>query len=277
MKRIIKEIIYIIFGSFFVALGLNMFLVPLQLSSGGIGTLGTIFLYLFKVPLSVTNLILNAVLFVLGYKFIGKGVVFKTVLGILFLSLFLEITSYFPTFSEDLLFCTVCGGILDGIGVGLVVKVDGSTGGSDFAGVIIKRFLPHLPVATVILVINCAIIMVSAIVFKSYMVAFYSIVALYVSSKFTDAIMNIGCEVKTLYIISDKYLEIEEIIIDKFGRGVTEIYSKGAFTKKEKKILLCAVKPKEAPKLIKEIKNIDKNAFVIILDSHEVLGEGFIM
>lgn len=274
-KRILKDYLSIAIGSFFVAAGLTMFLVPFQLSSGGIGTLGTILLYLFKIPLSVTNLILNAVLFILGYKFLGKGAVLKTVAGILFLSLFLELTSYFPIFKEDLFFCTVCGGILDGIGVGLVVKVGGSTGGSDFAGLIIKRFLPHIPVATTILIINCAIIALAAIVFESYEVAFYSMVALYISSKITDGIMTIGEEAKTIYIISEKYLEIEQIITEKFERSATEFCSKGAYSKEEKPTLLCVVRPKEAPKLVNEVKNIDKNAFVIISDAREVLGEGF--
>ena len=204
IKRILKDYIIIITGSFFVASGLNMFLVPFRLSSGGIGTFGTILLYLFKIPLSITNLIFNAILFVLGYKFLGKGAVIKTVVGILSLSLFLEITTHFPVFKEDLLFCTVIGGIMDGIGMGLVVKVDGSTGGSDFACLIIKRFFPHIPIATTMLIMNCSIIALAGITFKSYMVSFYSAVALYISSKVTDWIMTIGDDAKTIYIISEK-------------------------------------------------------------------------
>lgn len=275
IKRILKDYIIIITGSFFVASGLNMFLVPFRLSSGGIGTFGTILLYLFKIPLSITNLIFNAILFVLGYKFLGKGAVIKTVVGILSLSIFLEITTHFPVFKEDLLFCTVIGGIMDGIGMGLVVKVDGSTGGSDFACLIIKRFFPHIPIATTMLIMNCSIIALAGITFKSYMVSFYSAVALYISSKVTDWIMTIGDDAKTIYIISEKYLEIEQLIIENFKRSATEFYCKGAFSKEAKPTLLCVVKPKEAQRLIKESKKIDKNAFIIISDAREVLGEGF--
>ena len=275
MKKILRDYTFVIIGSFFVAAGLDLFLVPFNLSSGGVGTLGTILLHLFKIPLSVTNLACNAVLFVLGYRFLGKNSVLKTVVGILFLSVSLEITSYIPKFSEDIIFCCVCGGILDGIGIGLIVKVEGSTGGSDFACLILKRFSPHIPMSILILVVNGIILLIAGIVFQSYLVAFYSTMAIYVSSKITDGILNIGDAAKSIQIISEKQEEIKQIILQKFERGVTEFYSRGAYSGEEKRTLLCIVKPKEAPKLIKEVHAIDRNAFIVISDAKEVLGEGF--
>ena len=275
MKRIVREYSLVIMGSFFVAAGLDLFLVPFNLSSGGVGTLGTIFLHLFKIPLSVTNLVCNAVLFVLGYHFLGKNSVLKTVVGIVFLSLFLEVTSFIPKFDEDIILCSVCGGILDGIGIGLIVKVEGSTGGSDFACLILKRFLPHIPMSILILLVNGIIIFIAGIVFESYLVAFYSTMAIYVSSKITDGILNIGDAAKSIQIISENPEEIKMVVLQKFQRGVTEFYSRGAYSGGEKLTLLCIVKPKEAVKLIKEVHAIDKNAFIVISDVKQVFGDGF--
>ena len=275
MKRIIKEYGLILIGAFLIGVGLDVFLSPFQLSSGGVGTFGIILRYLFRIPLSVTNLLFNAVLFVLGFRFLGKRALLKTVAGILFLSLALEVTRHLPALKEDLLLSVVAGGVLDGIGMGLVLRVDGSTGGIDFAGLIVKRLLPHIPIAVFMFAVNCLIFVLSGIVFRSYTVTFYSMIAMYVSSKITDAIMNIGDAAKSIYIISNDPAAIEQAIIEDLGRGVTEFYSKGAFSQEKRKTLLCVAKPKDAPKIVRTVREIDPNAFVVISDVREVLGEGF--
>lgn len=274
-KKTILDYLYIIFGSFILALGFNMFLVPCRLSSGGVGTIATVFLYLFKIPLSVTNILLNAILFVFGYKYLGKTSVIKTVLGIIALSVFLEITKHFPGFSSDLIMSTVVGGVLVGVGIGFVIRVEASTGGSDFAALIIKRFFPHLSVATLILMIDSIIIAFAGIIFKSYLVVFYSAISMFISSKVCDKIITLGDAAKKVFIISKKSDEIAKIVIDDFARGITGIYSKGIYSGNDSLMLLCVVSPKEVPYLVHMIRSIDKDAFIIISEAREVLGEGF--
>lgn len=273
--KTVKSYLFIAIGAFLLAAGLNMFLVPCKISSGGVSSIGTILLYKFNIPMSVTNIFFNAVLFVLGYKYVGKNSVLKTVLGIVFLSAFLEITKYMPAFGNDIFISTVIGGALVGVGVGFVVKVEASTGGSDFAGLILKKFFPHISIATLILLIDSAIIIVAGIVFKSYMITFYSAIAMFIASKVTDYIMTMGDAAKSVYIISEKNDEISKMIMETFERGVTGIYSKGMYTGSENMMLLCAVSPKQLPRLIAKVKETDKNAFVIVSDVREVLGEGF--
>ncbi len=275
MKKTVREYLFIAIGAFFIAAGTNCFLIPHLLSSGGVSTLGTILLHLFGIPLSVTTLAANALLFLFGYRLLGRAALFKTVAGILSLSLFFEVTKYLPAFGEDMLLSSVAGGLLVGVGVGLVVRVGGSTGGSDFAGLMIRRLVPHISVATFILLIDCTVIAVSGIVFGSLTVTFYSVLAMYLSSRVTDAIMNIGDAAKSIYIMSDKTAEIEEVILEKFDRGVTEIDSRGAYTQKEKTMLLCVVTPREAPLIVREVRRLDPAAFIILSDAREVLGEGF--
>lgn len=275
MKRYIFDVLIIAAGCLAIAVGLNSFLVPLRLSSGGIGTLGTVLWHLAKIPISVTNLALNAALFLLGYRLLGKGATVKTAAGIIFLSLFLYIAEFLPRFDGDIIICAVCGGVLIGIGVGLVVRRDGSTGGSDFAAIMLRRRAPHISVPGLILAIDLVIIILSGLVFKSFSVTFYSLLSLFISSRTADAVINIGVFAKTLLIVSNEPEKIEEVILTKLGRGVTEICAVGAFTGEPKKMLMCVVSPKESPQIIRAAHSVDKNAFIVITDAKEVLGEGF--
>ena len=185
-KRSLVEYTGIVFGAFMLAVGLNQFLVPMRLSIGGVGSIGTVLFYLIRLPLSVTNLVINALLFIFGYKYIGKHVVVKTVVGILALSLFLEWTQNMWAYKEDMLISALFGGVLCGSGVGLVIRQEGSTGGSDFAALILHRFFPHMSVAVLLMVIDFVIVLFSGIVFRSITVMLYSFLALWVAAKVAD-------------------------------------------------------------------------------------------
>lgn len=274
--QILKQYGMIALGSAILAPGLNQFLVPLKLSSGGISAVGGIMLHLFHVPLSVTNLICNAVLFLFGFRYLGKSGVAKTVAGIIFLSFFLQVCTYFPVYTADVFAAMVMGGVLVGIGVGFVVREGASTGGSDFAALMIHKFLPHISVASIIMAIDCTIVAISGIVFKSLTVTVYSIISLYLSAKITDLVMIVGNKAKFAYVISPRQEEIAGEIMEKFERGVTGIYCKGMYSGEDKTMLLCVVSPKEMPKLVETVKKYDKTAFIIVSDAKEVLGEGFI-
>ena len=275
VKKILNESILIVLGAFLLALGLNTFLLPFKLSSGGISSIATILFYFFKVPLSVTNLLFNAVLMVFGYKLLGCSSVIKTIAGITLSSGFLQLTSLIPMYTEDLIIATIVGGIFVGAGVGIIVKQEASTGGSDFAALILHRLFPHISVATFIWIIDCTIIAFAGLVFGSITVTCYSALSLFISTKITDFICTIGTSAKAVQIISEKHAEIADEIMTKFERGVTGLYGKGMYTQYEKTTLLCVVSPKELPALIKMIKRIDPQSFVIITDAREVFGEGF--
>ena len=275
IKSVTKDYFLIVLGTFILAVGLNLFLVPCRISSGGISSIGTVLLYKLNIPMSVTNIVFNALLFILGYKYVGKSSVVKTIVGIVGLSAFLEVTKFFPVFGDDLFIATVIGGVLVGIGVGLVVRVEASTGGSDFAALILKKFFPHISVANLILVIDILIIVFAGIMFNDYMITFYSAIAMFIASKATDTIAEMGDAAKSVYIMSAKNSEISQMIIETFERGVTGVYSKGIYSGEDNMMLLCVVSPKQLPRLIHKVKEIDKDAFIIVNDVREVLGEGF--
>ena len=274
-KLYLINLFFILLGSFILAVGINVFLVPNKISSGGISTVGTVLLHLFSIKMSITNLVLNGVLFALGFKMLGKIAVVKTLVGIGALTLFLELTSYMPVFTEDMMLSTVIGGVLVGLGVGLVIRQGASTGGSDFLALILKRFIPHISLANIILVADCVVIVVAGAVFKSFTVTAFSVIAMYISSKITDGIVTLGNSAKSIQIFSLKNEEISRHIMEKYERGVSGIHCRGMYTQHEGLMLLCVLSPRELPLLVGDIKKIDKSAFIIITDAKEVIGEGF--
>ncbi len=275
IKQAVYDLAFIIAGTFLLGFGINAFLLPCQLSAGGVGTIGTVLFYFFKIPLSVTNLGFNVVLFVIAYRYIGRHSVIKTILGVVFLSLFLEVTKNISLTGDDIIMSTTLGGAIVGLGLGLVVYREASTGGSDLAGLVIKRFVPHLSVATIILAIDCTIIVLAGIVFKSLMITFYSAVSMFVASKIADMVLTFGNVSKCIYIISAKNEEISHKIINHFERGITGLKSVGMYSGADSLMLMCVVSPKEVPYVVNMVRSIDKRSFVIVTDAREVLGEGF--
>ncbi len=275
IKQAVFDLAFIVAGTFLLSFGINAFLLPCQLSAGGVGTIGTILFYFFKIPLSVTNLAFNVVLFAIAYRYIGKQSVIKTILGVVFLSLFLEITKNISLTGNDIIMSTIVGGVVVGLGIGLVVYREASTGGSDLVGLVIKRFVPHLSVATIILAIDLAIIVLAGIVFKSLTITFYSAVSMFVASKIADMVLTFGNASKCIYIISEKSEQISHKIIKHFERGITGLKSVGMYSGSDSLMLMCVVSPKEVPYVVHMVRSIDKKSFVVVTDAREVLGEGF--
>ncbi len=271
----LKQYFYITLGAFLLSLGLNVFLVPQKLSTGGIGTIATVLKHLFNIPLSLTNIVLNGILFLFGIKLLGKKALVKTVVGIAALSLFLEITAFMPVYTEDMLASCVLGGILVGIGLGIVIRQGASTGGSDFLALMLYKYFPHISMAKIILIVDLIIVGISALIFKSVTVGVYSVISLFISSKIADGILIIGDRAKTLFVLSEKSEQIATGIMEKFERGVTGIQAKGMYKNEKSTMLLSAVSPKEVPIIVNYIKEQDEKAFIIINDAHEIWGEGF--
>ncbi len=262
-------------GAFFIAFAVIVFLVPCKITSGGVGGVGTVLLYFLKIPLSVTNIVINALLFLVGYRELGKKALLKTALGILSLTLFFELCSHIPVYTEDTLAAALAGGTVMGFGLGIVVRVDGSTGGSDFAGIMIHKRAPYISVANIILFIDLGVIALSGIAFGSITVTLYSVLTLFVATKVCDLVISLGNAAKEIQIVSDRSEEIANDILTKFQRGVTGIRCIGMYSKKSTLMLYCVVSPRELPKLAAFVKKSDPEAFIVTNDVRQVLGKGF--
>ncbi len=269
------EYLQIILGSFLVAFSVTVFLVPLKITTGGISALGTVFLYVLNIPISVTNIVLNAVLFLVGYKSLGKKMLLRTVYGVVLLTIFFEICTFFPKYAEDMPAAAISGGILLGVGLGLVIRAEGSTGGTDFLSIMIHRKNAHISVSTFILIVDFGIILFSGFVFESVTVILYSLISLFIATKVCDFVLTFGNSAKKIEILSSKSEFIADRILTQFCRGVTGIHCRGMYSGTDRLMLMCVISPRELPRLTNFVRECDGQAFICISDVREVLGEGF--
>lgn len=274
IKTFLLEYLQIVIGSFIGSLGLTMFLVPNKVAAGGVSGLATVLHYLFGLPVGWTMLAMNIPLFVAGVIFLGKGFGLKTLAGALLFSVFTEATKNFPVLTHDLLLSTVYGGLILGVGLGIVFRARGSTGGSDLAAMLINYFIPTVSIGQGILFVDFFVIGLDGVAFN-WELAMYSWIALYVSSKVIDLIQEGVNYSKAVYIISDEAENISRKILNEMERGVTFLGAKGAYTGEEKNVLMCVVTRLELTRLKNIVHELDPRAFVIVHDVHEVLGEGF--
>ena len=283
LKKYLPEYLIIMLGSFILAFGISLFLVPCKISTGGVSAVGTVLYHLFSVPLSISTLAINLVLFALGFKFLPKSSIIKTLFGIATFSLSFEgterlapiLNSLMGGAASDVWVAAIFGGVLVGVGVGLVVSKEASTGGSDFAALMLNKVIPHMSVASFIMIIDTTIIVVSSIALGDFTLTFYSIVSLYISNMVTDFLIVRGDAAKKIYTISDKNADIAAEIMEELERGVTAIHGRGCYSGEEKEMLMCIVRTKEVPRVLKIIREKDPSAFTVVSEAKEVRGLGF--
>lgn len=273
IQKAIWPITGALLGSLVMTFGLNMFLIPNKIASGGVSGLGVILFHTFNIPVGLTILLSNIPLFLAAGKFLGMKFVVRSLAGTFFLSVLVEILAFLPVLTTDLLLASIYGGIILGIGLGIVFRSGGSTGGTALAAQLIKYFF-GLSTGQGLLGIDFVIIALAGLVFNAEL-AMYALISLFVTSKVIDLVQEGLGFSKACYIISDKGPEISRAILTDLDRGVTVLKGEGGFSGREKNILLCVVSQAEVSNLKNIVWNIDPDSFFIISNVHEVLGEGF--
>lgn len=275
IKSYLIELLQLIFGTILMAVGISLFLLPNKLSSGGFTGIATVFYYLFKWKVGTVIFLLNLPLFILSYFKIGKDFFFKSLIGTLVLSIsvnYLEVVQ--PITSDKFLDC-IFGGIIIGIGNALILRVNGSTGGTEIVTGIIRAYAPKFKASNIIRIFDISIVALNVIVFKEIEIGLYSAIAIYMSTKMVDLIFEGTNFNKMMFIISEKYNEIASKIQNNMERGTTGIYSKGMYSNKDRMMLLCVVSRNEVIKVRQIVNKIDPEAFIIISNVREAFGEGF--
>ncbi|WP_270646786.1 YitT family protein [Paeniclostridium hominis] len=271
------ELIILALGCFIMSVGLNMFLEPYMIASGGLTGLAIVLKNLFNTPLWFINLVFNIPLFIFGIKILGKKDAIKTLIGILLLTFFLKVTepltSAFQT--TDILLSSIAGGIVVGISLGMLFRVDASTGGTELACLILNRIFPFISISVFMFIIDGVVITLAGVVSKNIQIALYAIISLYVSVKICDTIVEGFDFSKSFIIVTNHPDEISDSIMKNLDRGVTFLEGRGGYSKQRKDVLLVVVSRREEVLLRKLVNEIDPLAFVIINNAYEVLGEGF--
>ena len=266
----------ITFGSAIYALCFNWLFQTNHISMGGFtGVAQIVNRFIPMLPVGVTVIILNVPLFILGVKKTGLHILISSLYAMAVGSLMIDGIAMLYTFPpmEQLLAC-IYGGVLLGLSMGLLLMVGATTGGTELAARLLKFKLHHLSIGRLCLIIDLMVILLHAITFNNLYNALYGIIAMYISSLVMDAVVYGSINAKMAYIISDNSQAITEQLL-KMELGVTQLQGRGAWSGGEKTVVLCAFKRTQIPAIKAAVTAIDPNAFIIVCDAHEVLGEGF--
>jgi uncharacterized membrane-anchored protein YitT (DUF2179 family) len=299
LQREIGRLVGIVFASFFFAMGYSWFLLPYNMAPGGVGGISQILYHFLGIPNGVSMIILNIPLFIISFIFIGKSFGSKSLYGMFVSSIMTDLLS-FPALHkmgiisdlkpythilnghkiyamlapEDILLSAIAGSVLLGLGLGLIFRFRGSTGGTDIPVALIKQ-KANLSIGTGYFIVETGIILLVAITFKAPKLLIWGYVNLFITTKITDLASEGLPYIKGAYIISDDVEEIRLQIFTKLERGVTYLNGVSGFHQRDIKILFVVLNRRQVPLLTDIVKDVDPDAFMIIMDVYDVLGYGF--
>lgn len=279
---VLFDICMIILGTGLIAMAIKFVYDPSKMVTGGFSGIAIIVKSVTKnwitggLPLWVTNLVLNAPVFIVGFFVKGKRFIGRTALATILLSVWLYILPEFDAVNQDLVLAAIFGGCLSGAGIGLVLRAKATTGGTDMVSVLLQhKLFRHYSVVQIMQFLDGAIVLTGMAIF-GLRFGLYAIVTIFIIMKVSDALTEGMRYARAAFIITDEKDQVAKEILATLNRGVTGIQAKGMYSHAEKCMLYCVVSKKEVVALKDLVKEIDEKAFIIVTDAREVLGEGFI-
>ncbi|PIE98465.1 MAG: hypothetical protein CR988_03045 [Treponema sp.] len=275
------SIVLVLVGSIIGACGIYLFLIPYTISPGGVNGLSIIIEKVAGIPVYIMNLVINIPLFIFGAKLLGKKTAVLTIISTLTFSVVLKVMPMLLPSGIDLgtgdpvMLASIFGGITLGLGLGIVFKAGGTTGGTDLIGAIINYHLPGLTIAKGMAAVDLMIVLFSGIVTRVPYTSLYSLIALFFCMRIPDMIMDGFDHFKGFFIISNNPEDIGQRLMSELGRGVTILRGAGMYSKQEKPILLCVVSRAQLNAAREIVTKVDENAFIMIAEMKEVFGQGF--
>lgn len=258
------------------ALGFDLFLDPNNLNAGGISGLAMLLVRLIGVgSVGTVTILMNLPLFVIGGMKIGKKFFVGSLIGMVVSSVALDVLTLLPIPKVDPLLAALYGGVICGLGLGMVFATGGSTGGSDIIVRLLKLKMRHVPIGTINICFDLAVAALTGLVFQDITRTLYSGVAIFVCGQVVDAVVYRFDYSKVALIITREHEAVADAINKKLDRGATYLYGEGSYTGEARKVVLAAVKRQQVPELKQLVVDIDPNAFIIVQEAHQVLGDGF--
>lgn len=266
----------IIIGDILFALGFNLFLEPNGLNAGGLSGLAMVLVHVLKFgTVGIVTAVVNLPLFIIGGKKLGKKFFFGSLLGMAVLSLAIDLLALLPKPETDPLIAALYGGVIGGVGLGIVFAGGASTGGSDIVVRLLKLRYRHIPIGIINICFDMCVAALTGLVFQDLSRALYSGVAIFITGNVVDAVVYRFDYSKVALIISPHYEEVAKAITTRLDRGATYLHGQGVYKGNDTKVVLTAVKKQQLPELKSLVSEIDPNAFVIVQEAHQVLGDGF--
>lgn len=272
----IVDIIKTVVGCIIFSAGFSLFLLPNDLNTGGITGLSMIIYEIIHIgSVGTITALINLPLFIIGGVKVGKRFFFGSLMGMIFLSLFIDLFAMIPAPVTEPVMGSLYGGVLCGLGLGIVFSCGFSTGGSDIIVRLLKQKFRYVPIGVINIVFDAVIALLTAIVFNSLSQALYCGIALFVSGKVMDAVIYSFDYSKVALIVTKKHEEIAKRLGDELGRGSTFLNGEGSYSHASTKVVLTAVKRQQIADMKQIVIEVDPEAFVIVQEAHQVLGDGF--
>ena len=280
MKRnisgIVKDVLITVLGCALFGLGFSVFLEPNGLNAGGISGLAMLIVRIFDFgTVGIITALMNVPLFILGGMKIGKRFFFGSLLGMLLSSVFIDLFAALPTFQLEPLISSVYGGVVCGIGLGCIFFAGVSTGGSDIIVRLLKLRWRNVPIGVISMCFDAVVAILTGIVFHNLGVMLYSGIAIFISGKVIDIVVYRFDYSKVAIIITKEYDAVAKAIGEKLDRGATFLHGEGSYSHQNTKVVLVAIKRQQLAELKTLVVELDPDAFIIVQEAHQVLGDGF--
>ncbi len=280
-KSVVWDYIMVIIGTGLLATSIKCLYDPMGLVTGGFTGLCIVIKEVTEgivdggIPLWLSNLILNIPLFLVAWKVKGKRFIWRTIIGTFLLSAWIYVIPAVDLTQQDYFLVAVFGGCIGGAGMGLILLGRATTGGTEMVAVLLQHFVRHYSVVQIMQVLDAMIVLFGLYMF-GIKAGMYAIVAIFVTTKVSDGLMEGFKYSKSAFIITDHYEAVADRVLQELDRGLTGLYAKGMYSGTDKCMLYCVVSKKQIVELKDIVSEIDPDAFVIVSDVREVLGEGFL-
>ncbi len=277
LSCMVRDYSWIFLGSVLYSLSFDWFYVPNQIGFGGLTALGMILNHLSPaIPIGTAVLVLNIPIFILGWKFLGGHTLVSSLFAMAATSVLVDLIAAIYAFPPmDPMLAAVFGGVSLGAALGMIFSKGATTGGTDLIARLLKLPFAWLPIGKLLLVVDLAMLLAVSIAFRSLESAMYGIISLYISTLVMDMVLYGLDQSKVAYIVTARPQEIAAEIDRQMDRGATFLHGEGSFSREEKLVLMCAFKQRQIVPLKEIVHQLDPEAFIIVCNAHEVLGQGF--
>ena len=275
-KRLAYDVLIDVIGGFLIGIGIYNFAVNASFPLAGISGIALIFYHLFEIPIGLATVLLNIPIIILCYKPLGKRFFARSVKSMLITSFVIDyVVTMLPLYSGDRLLAAICTGVFSGFGYALIFMNNSSTGGMDFITVAVKSKWPHISLGRIVFISDTIVVLIGGFIFKDVDGTIYGMIIAYILTVVIDKMMYGIDAGKVTLIVTDKGAEVAKLIDEYSGRGSTLIKATGSFSGNDKQVVMCACNNKQMYTIKKLVKEVDPLAFTVIMESNEVVGEGF--
>lgn len=275
MNKTIRDIILVMIGSFIFSAGINAFVISGNLGEGGVTGIAIVLYYAFHISPGITNFVLNAILIIVGYKYLSKRSTYLTIFATVLISIFLGLTETWHVETGNVVINAVFGGTCVGLGIGIIVLAGGTTAGTVILARIVNKYLDiSTPYALLFFDLIVVLISLTEIPLVKCLV---TVMSLYIGTKVMEFVIEGLNTKKAMTIISSRPNEVAKAIDQQVGRGLTILNGHGYYTREEKDVLYVVISKTQVSRAKRIIKNIDENALLVIHDVRDVYGNGFLL